>query len=88
MTHFNDDDSLLVWHRLNEVHRTKALQYFLETPQWHAFAQPRAYIDFMHATRQRAFLGPSNCFNKGAKTSMEVRLPASRIGLSRGGVRV
>jgi hypothetical protein len=32
MTHFSDDDIPLVWHRLNEVHRTMALQEFLETP--------------------------------------------------------
>jgi hypothetical protein len=33
MTHFSDDDIPLVWHRLNEVHRTTTLQDFLETPQ-------------------------------------------------------
>jgi hypothetical protein len=33
MAHFNDDDIPPVWHRLNEVHRTIALQDFLETPQ-------------------------------------------------------
>jgi hypothetical protein len=49
MTQFSDDDIPPVWHRLNEVHRTTALQYFLETPQWHKFAKTRAYIDFMHA---------------------------------------
>jgi hypothetical protein len=49
MTHFRDDDIPLVWHRLNEVHRTTALQDFLETPQWHKFAETHAYIDFMHA---------------------------------------
>jgi hypothetical protein len=49
MTHFSDDDIPHVWHRLNEVHRTTALQYFLETPQWHKFAKTQAYIDFMHA---------------------------------------
>jgi hypothetical protein len=48
MTHFNDDDIPHVWHRSNEVHRTNALQYFQETPQWHALAQTN-YIDFMHA---------------------------------------
>jgi hypothetical protein len=32
MTHFSDDDIPPVWHRLNEVHRTTALQDFLETP--------------------------------------------------------
>jgi hypothetical protein len=32
MTHFNDVDIPPVWHRLNEVHRTTALQDFLETP--------------------------------------------------------
>jgi hypothetical protein len=49
MTHFTDDDIPPVWHRLNEVHRTTALQDFLETPQWHKFAKTKAYIDFMHA---------------------------------------
>jgi hypothetical protein len=49
MTHFNDDDLPPVLHRLNEVHRTTALQDFLETPQWHKFAKTQAYINFMHA---------------------------------------
>ena len=49
MTHFSDDDIPPVWHRLNEVHRTVALQEFLETPQWRKFAKTQAYIDFMHA---------------------------------------
>jgi hypothetical protein len=49
MTHFSDDDIPHVWHRLNEVHRTTALEHFLETPQWHKFAKTHAYIDFMHA---------------------------------------
>jgi hypothetical protein len=49
MTHFSDDEIPPIWHRLNEVHRTTALQDFLETPQWHKFAKTRAYIDFMHA---------------------------------------
>jgi hypothetical protein len=49
MTHFSDDDVPRVWHRLNEVYRTIALQDFLETPQWHKFAKTQAYIDFMHA---------------------------------------
>jgi hypothetical protein len=49
MTHFRDDDIPPVWHRLNEVHRTTALQDFLETPQWRNFAKTKAYIDFMHA---------------------------------------
>jgi hypothetical protein len=49
MTHFSDDDIPPVWHRLNEVHRTIALQEFLETPHWHKFAKTQAYTDFMHA---------------------------------------
>jgi hypothetical protein len=49
MMHFRDDDIPFVWHRLNEVHPTMALQYFLETPQWHEFAKTQAHIDFMHA---------------------------------------
>jgi hypothetical protein len=48
-THFNDDDIPHVKHRLNDGHRTIALQYFMETPQWHAFAKTHAYIDCMHA---------------------------------------
>jgi hypothetical protein len=53
MTHFSDDDSPRVWHRLNEVHRTTALQDFLETPLWHKFAKTQAYTDFMHAQPAR-----------------------------------
>jgi hypothetical protein len=49
MTHFSDDDIPLVWHRLNEVHRTTTLHDFLETPQWHKFVKTHAYINFMHA---------------------------------------
>jgi hypothetical protein len=44
-----DGISVYPFHRLNEVHRTTALQNFLETPQWHKFAKIQAYIDFMHA---------------------------------------
>jgi hypothetical protein len=53
ITHFSDDDIPLVCHRLNEVHRTIALQEFLETPQWRKFAKTQAYIDFMHAHPSR-----------------------------------
>jgi hypothetical protein len=53
MTHFSDDDIPLVWHRLNEVHRTTTLQDFLETPQWHKFAKTQTYINFMHANLAR-----------------------------------
>jgi hypothetical protein len=49
MMHFSDDDIPSVRHRLNEVHRTTALQYFPETPQWYAIAMTPAHIDFMHA---------------------------------------
>jgi hypothetical protein len=49
MTHFSADDIPPFWHRLNEVHRTPALQDLLETPQWHKFAKTQVYIDFMHA---------------------------------------
>jgi hypothetical protein len=49
VTHFGDDDIPPAWHRLNEVHRTTALQDLLETPQWHTFAMTLAYIDFMQA---------------------------------------
>jgi hypothetical protein len=49
MTHFTNDNITHVWHRLNEVHITTALQDFLGTPQWHKFAiKTQAYIDFMH----------------------------------------
>jgi hypothetical protein len=53
MTHFCDDDIPHVWHRLNEVRKTMALQDFLDTPQWHKLAKTQAYIDFMqtHPTR-------------------------------------
>jgi hypothetical protein len=47
MTHFRDDDIPPVRHRLNEVHRTTTLQNFLETPQWHKFAETQAFMDFM-----------------------------------------
>jgi hypothetical protein len=48
MAHFRGDDIPHVWHRLNAAHRTTALQDFMETPHWHAFAQSRAYDDIMH----------------------------------------
>jgi hypothetical protein len=54
MPHFNDDDIPHVWHLLNEVHRTKALHKFMETPQWHAFTQTQEYIDFMRAHPARS----------------------------------
>jgi hypothetical protein len=53
MTHFSDDDIPPVWHRLYEVHRTIALQDFLETPPWHKFTKTQTYIDFMHAQLAR-----------------------------------
>jgi pyruvate-formate lyase-activating enzyme len=53
MTHFSDDDIPLVWHRLNEVHRTTKLQDFQETPQWHKFTKTQVNIDFMHAHPSR-----------------------------------
>jgi hypothetical protein len=49
MTHFSYDDIPPVWYRLNEVHRTTALQDFLETPQRHEFSTTQDYIDLMHA---------------------------------------
>jgi hypothetical protein len=49
MTHFINDDIPPVWHRLNEVHCTTALQNFQETPQWHTLAKTHAYNDFMYA---------------------------------------
>jgi hypothetical protein len=53
MPRFNDEEIPDVRHRLNEVYRTTALQYFLETPQWHAFAKIQLYIDFIHAHSAR-----------------------------------
>jgi hypothetical protein len=53
MTHFSDDDIPHVLHRLNEVHRTTALQCFLETPPWHKFAKTQAYTGVMHAHPSR-----------------------------------
>jgi hypothetical protein len=48
--YFSNDDISLVLHRLNEVlDHAKALQDFLDMPQWQAFAHTQAYIDFMHA---------------------------------------
>jgi ribosomal protein S8 len=55
MTHDNDDGIPHVRHRLNEVHRTTALQDFLETPQWHNFVKTQAYIDLMQAHLARIF---------------------------------
>jgi hypothetical protein len=49
MTHFIDDNIPNVLHQVNEVHRKVALQDFVETPQWHAFAKTEAYVDFMYA---------------------------------------
>jgi hypothetical protein len=49
LTLFSDDHIPNVWHRLNEVHRTKELQDFLETPQWHVFSRTQAYLDLMLA---------------------------------------
>jgi hypothetical protein len=49
MMHLNDDDISHLWHRLNDILRIVALQYFLETPQWCACSQTRAYTVFMHS---------------------------------------
>jgi hypothetical protein len=49
MTHLRDIVIPLVLHRLYEVNRTMALQYFLETPHLHDFAKTHAYFDFMRA---------------------------------------
>jgi hypothetical protein len=57
-THISDDDIPHVWHRLNEVHRTTAIQDFLETPRWHAFAKTKVYIDFMRAHPSRISESP------------------------------
>jgi hypothetical protein len=51
MTHLTDDDipPIQLWHRLNEAHRKKALQHYMETPKWHAFAKTQTYTQCMHA---------------------------------------
>jgi hypothetical protein len=82
MTHFIDDEIPPVWHRLNEVHRTTALQDFLETPQWHTFVKTQAYIDFMHAHPARIL---------GSVKELRPRRTASRRpqrSVKRGRVRV
>jgi hypothetical protein len=33
-THFKDEQIPHAWHRLDKVHRTIALQHFLDTPLW------------------------------------------------------
>jgi hypothetical protein len=53
MTRLSDDSIPRFRHRLNEVHPTTTLQKFLETPQWHAFAETQVHIDFMHAFSAR-----------------------------------
>jgi hypothetical protein len=75
MTHFRDDDIPPIWHRLNEVHRTTALQDFFETLQWHKFNEIKRTSTSCTLT-QRAFLSPSICFSKGAFTT-EVCLAAA-----------
>jgi hypothetical protein len=87
MTYFNDDDIPHVWNWVNEIRHTMALQDFIETPQWHAFAHAHAYIDFMHAylARIQDQSSPGDCFGKEAKTTAEVRPSAGLINLSRGG---
>jgi hypothetical protein len=65
IAHFCDDDIPPVWHRLNEVHRTTALQDFLETPQWHKLPRLKRTSTSCTLT-QRAFMSPNNCFSKGA----------------------
>jgi hypothetical protein len=65
MTHINDGDIPHVWHRLNQVHRTMALQEFLETP--HGTRLPRRRRTSTSCTlTESAFMSPSNGFDKGA----------------------
>jgi hypothetical protein len=65
MTHFSDDDIPPVSHRLNEVHRTTALKISWRRPN--GTSLPRLRRTSISCTlTKRAFLSPSNCFNKGA----------------------
>jgi hypothetical protein len=49
-THFKDEHILPNWHRLNEVQRTFALQYFLCLLDWLDFDSRQEYLDFMRTT--------------------------------------
>jgi hypothetical protein len=65
MTHFSDNDVPPIRHRLNEVHRTMALQISWIRPDGMRLTRPTRTSTSCTLT-QRAFLSPSNCFNKGA----------------------
>jgi hypothetical protein len=84
MTHFRDDGIPLVWHRVNELHRTTALQDFMETPQRHALDKTEAYMDFIHAHPARILESQYQLHSKGAKTT-EISLTTNLIFLPRGG---
>jgi hypothetical protein len=47
---FKDEHIPHVWHRLNEVQRTTALQYFLDLPDWLQFDSRQEYLYFMKTT--------------------------------------
>jgi hypothetical protein len=49
-THFKDEKIPLVGHRLNEVQRTSAFQYFLDSPNWLDFACRQKHMDFMRTS--------------------------------------
>jgi hypothetical protein len=70
MTHFNDDDVPLVWHRLNDVHRTtKVLHEFLETPKWPVLTQTWAFIPRLHACSSIAHSQVSLIAKKGSQVN-------------------
>jgi hypothetical protein len=49
-THFQDDHTPHVWHRLNEGHRNVALQTILDSPGSFQFASNESYWGFMRAS--------------------------------------
>lgn len=48
LTHFADQTIAPLWHRLNDVRRTAALQVFLDSDRWLEFSETDDFIAFMH----------------------------------------
>ena len=48
LTHFADHSIAPLWHRINDVHRTIALQEFMETDRWTEFSESQEYVVFMN----------------------------------------
>lgn len=48
LTYFADATIAPIWHILNDVKRTEALQLFMETPEYTTFAESEEYVKFMH----------------------------------------